>query len=44
MLAHCGRLFEEGVFDFQPEQSLNDIFPEIKPMSVKDILSVAETG
>ena len=44
MLAQCGRLFEESAFDFRPEQSLNDIFPEIKPMSVKEMLRVAESG
>ncbi|KAI8722875.1 NAD(P)-bd-dom domain-containing protein [Fusarium sp. LHS14.1] len=40
MLATFGLLFDEGQFDFKPERSLNDIFPEIKPVSAKDMLEI----
>lgn len=40
MLSQFGLLFEQGVFDFQPEQSLNDLFPEIKPKSARDVLEI----
>ncbi|EEY16168.1 conserved hypothetical protein [Verticillium alfalfae VaMs.102] len=35
-----GRWFEEGVFNFQPKKSLNDLFPEIKTTTVKEILEI----
>ena len=40
MLAQFGILFDEGVFDFQPKQTLNGLFPEIKPKSAKDVLEI----
>ncbi|KAH7231555.1 hypothetical protein B0J15DRAFT_574934 [Fusarium solani] len=40
MLATFGILFDEGQFDFKPERSLNDIFPEIKPVSAKEMLEI----
>ncbi|KAI8680826.1 NAD(P)-bd-dom domain-containing protein [Fusarium sp. Ph1] len=40
MLATFGILFDEGQFDFKPERSLNDIFPEIKPVSAKKMLEI----
>ncbi|KAH7176171.1 hypothetical protein EDB81DRAFT_632928 [Dactylonectria macrodidyma] len=39
-LSQFAILFEKGVFDFQPEQTLNDLFPEIKPKSVRDVLTI----
>lgn len=40
MLAMFGIMFEEGKFNLEPEQSLNDLFPEIKPMSAKQIVEI----
>ncbi|KAM5341321.1 hypothetical protein ACJ41O_014352 [Fusarium nematophilum] len=40
MLSTFGVLFDEGQFDFKPERSLNDIFPEIKPVSAKEMLEI----
>ncbi|RSM03810.1 hypothetical protein CEP52_007177 [Fusarium oligoseptatum] len=40
MLATFGLLFDEGQFDFKPERSLNDIFPEIKTVSAKEMLEI----
>ncbi|KAF1974624.1 NAD(P)-binding protein [Bimuria novae-zelandiae CBS 107.79] len=39
-----GIIFEEGHFDFKPEKTLNDQFPEIKPRKVKDLLEEAWKG
>jgi hypothetical protein len=38
--AKFGLLFETGVFNISPPgmKTLNDFFPEIKPLKVKDIL------
>ncbi|KAJ3540732.1 hypothetical protein NM208_g4931 [Fusarium decemcellulare] len=44
MLATFGVLFDEGQFDFKPERSLNDIFPDIKPMSAKEMLEIGWRG
>ncbi|KAI0126962.1 hypothetical protein BJ170DRAFT_425144 [Xylariales sp. AK1849] len=33
-------LFEEGHMDFKPKQSLNDLFPEIHPVSAKEMLEI----
>jgi hypothetical protein len=35
-----GILFDEGAFDFQPKQTLNDLFPEIKPKTARDVLEI----
>ncbi|RSL72557.1 hypothetical protein CEP53_001051 [Fusarium sp. AF-6] len=40
MLATFGLLFDEGQFDFKPERSLNDIFPDIKTVSAKEMLEI----
>ncbi|KAH7161739.1 hypothetical protein EDB81DRAFT_925388 [Dactylonectria macrodidyma] len=40
MFAVFGLMFEEGQFNFEPKQSLNDLFPEIKPVSVKEIVEI----
>jgi hypothetical protein len=44
MLAQFGRLFEEGIFDFQAAKSFNDLFPEIKPISAKEMLRISQSG
>ncbi|KAF2649202.1 NAD(P)-binding protein [Lophiostoma macrostomum CBS 122681] len=44
MCATFGILFEEGVFDFKPEKSLNDQFPDIKTRKVKDLVQEAWGG
>lgn len=31
-------VFEDGLVDFKPKQSLNDIFPEIHAVSAKEML------
>ena len=36
-----GLWFEEGDFDPKPERFLNDAFPEIKTMKVKEMLDEA---
>ncbi|KAH7191678.1 hypothetical protein BKA60DRAFT_661603 [Fusarium oxysporum] len=41
MLAQFGILFDQGAMDFQPEKSLNDIFPEIKTTTARDVLEIA---
>ncbi|KAH6983205.1 hypothetical protein BKA56DRAFT_631571 [Ilyonectria sp. MPI-CAGE-AT-0026] len=38
LYSHFGLWFENGEFDLNPPQKLNDVFPDIKPMSVKDFL------
>ncbi|KAH6981638.1 hypothetical protein BKA56DRAFT_549473 [Ilyonectria sp. MPI-CAGE-AT-0026] len=38
LLAHFGTMFEDGQFDFKPEKTLNNAFPDIKPLSAKEIL------
>ena len=40
MLAQFGLLFDQGVFDFQAKRSLNDLFPNIKPKSAKEVLEI----
>ncbi|KAL2265997.1 hypothetical protein VTJ83DRAFT_5349 [Remersonia thermophila] len=34
-------MFEEGVFNFRPERTLNDEFPEIKARTIKELLETA---
>jgi hypothetical protein len=41
MVAAHGVWFEEGVYDLKPERFLNDDFPEIKTMTVKEVLEAA---
>ncbi|KAI1046251.1 hypothetical protein LB505_013038 [Fusarium chuoi] len=38
LLAAFGRMFVEGVFDFKPERTLNEEFPEVKARKIKDLL------
>ncbi|KAF7551041.1 hypothetical protein G7Z17_g5312 [Cylindrodendrum hubeiense] len=40
MFATFGVLFDEGQFDFPTENSLNSLFPEIKPMSIKEMVEI----
>jgi len=40
MLAQFGLLFDQGVLDFRPKRSLNDIFPDIKPKSAREVLEI----
>lgn len=40
VLSTFGRWIEEGLFNFQPKKTLNDLFPEVKTMTVKDILEI----
>ncbi|KAH6612514.1 hypothetical protein C7974DRAFT_476374 [Boeremia exigua] len=44
MCAVFGILFEQGFFDFNPANSLNNQFPDIKPRSVKDLVNEAWKG
>lgn len=39
--AAFGILTEQGVFDLEPAQTLNDEFPEIKARTVKEVLDAA---
>ncbi|KLP16495.1 uncharacterized protein LW94_5371 [Fusarium fujikuroi] len=41
MLAELGVLFDQGVLDFQPEKTLNSLFPDIKVMTGQDALEIA---
>ncbi|WKT54439.1 NmrA-like domain [Fusarium oxysporum f. sp. vasinfectum] len=41
MQAQFGILFDQGAFDFQPEQTLNSLFPEIKAATARDVLEIA---
>ncbi len=36
-----GLWFEEGVFDYKPARFLNEVFPEIKPLKIKEMLDTA---
>jgi hypothetical protein len=36
-----GLWFAEGVVDYTPEKTLNDDFPEIKPLKVKEMVNLA---
>ncbi|KAH6950937.1 hypothetical protein DER45DRAFT_637185 [Fusarium avenaceum] len=36
--AAFGRMFVEGVFDFKPERTLNEAFPEVNARKIKDLL------
>jgi hypothetical protein len=38
LFAAFGRMFVEGVFDLNPERTLNQVFPEVKPRKIKDLL------
>ncbi|KAG7148679.1 Oxidoreductase BOA1 like protein [Verticillium longisporum] len=40
VLSTFGRWIEEGVFNFQPKKTLNDLFSEVKTTTVKDILEI----
>ena len=44
LFATFGILFEQGVFDFQPEKSLNEQFPDIKTTKVKELVTEAWKG
>lgn len=41
MLAELGVLFDQGVLHFQPEKTLNSLFPDIKGMTARDALEIA---
>ncbi|KAI1036154.1 hypothetical protein LB504_011382 [Fusarium proliferatum] len=41
MLAELGVLFDQGVLDFQPEKTLNSIFPDIKVIAARDASEIA---
>ncbi|KAF5570881.1 isoflavone reductase like P3 [Fusarium pseudocircinatum] len=41
MLAELGVLSDQGGFDFQPEKTLNSLFPEIKVTTARDALEMA---
>ncbi|KAH7215628.1 hypothetical protein DER44DRAFT_856163 [Fusarium oxysporum] len=41
MLAELAILFDQGALDFQPEQTLNSLFPEIKVTTAREILEIA---
>jgi hypothetical protein len=41
MIAVHGLWFEEGVYDLKPKRFLNDDFPQIKPIKVKELLEAA---
>lgn len=41
LMATFGRFFHDGVFDLKPEKTLNQVFPEIKVSSVRDVLQKA---
>ena len=40
-MATFGKFFHDGVFDLKPEKTLNQVFPEIKVSSVRDVLQKA---
>lgn len=40
MFAGFGLMFEEGRLNFKPKQTLNDLFPEIKPVSLTEIIEI----
>ncbi|KAI9164186.1 Oxidoreductase BOA1 [Paramyrothecium foliicola] len=42
MLAGFGLIFDQGLFDFPREKALNEKFPDIKPLSVKDVLHIGQ--
>ncbi|KAH7378889.1 hypothetical protein BKA64DRAFT_686855 [Cadophora sp. MPI-SDFR-AT-0126] len=41
MMSVFGLWFAEGVFDFHPSKTLNELFPDIKTMKVKDMVNEA---
>ena len=41
MAAAFGLWFEDGIFDPKPAKFLNETFPEIKPLKVKELLEKA---
>ncbi|KAB2109872.1 hypothetical protein AG0111_0g2243 [Alternaria gaisen] len=41
LMATFGKFFHDGVFDLKPEKTLNQVFPEIKVSSVRDVLQKA---
>jgi hypothetical protein len=41
MIAVHGGWFEEGVYNLNPKRFLNDDFPDIKSMTVKEVLEAA---
>lgn len=38
LYSHFGLWFDNGEFDLNPPRKLNGLFPDIKPLSVKDFL------
>lgn len=44
MCSIFGILFEGGFFDFKPERSLNEQFPEIETMTVRELVNEAWKG
>lgn len=44
LFAAFGIMFETGAFNFKPEHTINQDFPEIKPKSIKELVSEAWTG
>lgn len=44
MMSGTGLLTEQGFFDLKPARSLNHIFPEIRPRSVRELVEVAWGG
>ncbi|KAF1815603.1 NAD(P)-binding protein [Eremomyces bilateralis CBS 781.70] len=38
MFAAFGIMFENGVFDLKPSRTLNDDFPDIKPMTIRELI------
>jgi hypothetical protein len=41
LISTHGLWFEEGVYNFKPARFLNEKFPQIKPITVKEILGQA---
>lgn len=37
-IAACGVMCEKGQANFTPERSLNELFPDIRPMTARDVL------
>ncbi|KAF5231480.1 hypothetical protein FANTH_13392 [Fusarium anthophilum] len=41
IMSELGVFFDQGGFDFQPEKTLNSLFPEIKVTTARDVLDIA---
>lgn len=39
MMALFGKWFEEGTFDIKTSRPMNELFPEIKPINVAEVVS-----